>query len=185
MGIIGKDFKYTKVDNFIDDNLIKLLETYTNIKHRVNFKNFQELLLQKQSNFETSFYGDPLMESILLDKKSHVEKITGKELIPTYSFWRMYTRYGDLPLHTDRESCEISVTFNISSDREDWPIFMSGNPIYTKPGEAAVYLGREVPHERKEFEGNYCTQCFLHYVDKNGPYSDFAKDKRPTYGIEK
>jgi hypothetical protein len=97
----------------------------------------------------------------------------------------MYSNLADLPLHTDRESCEISVTFNISAIGEDWPIYMDGNPIYTKPGEAAVYLGREVPHERKEFNGEHCAQCFLHYVDKNGPYADFAIDKRPTYGYKK
>ena len=181
--MIGKDFKYKKIENFIEPNLIKILETYTNMRHRLNFGDYGNY--EKKSNFETSFYGDPLMESILLDKKSHMEEIVGKELIPTYSFWRMYTKYGDLPQHTDRESCEISVTFNISCDGEDWPIYMNGDSIYTKPGEAAVYLGREVPHERKEFKGNHCTQCFLHYVDKNGQYKDFAIDKRPTYGVNK
>ena len=180
MGVIGKDFKYIKVSNFIDNNLIKILEHYTNMKHRFNFSDF--VTLDKRSNFETHYYADHLMESILLDKKSHMEEITGKELIPTYSFWRMYSKYGDLPVHTDRESCEISATFNISSSGEDWPIYMDGNPIHTKPGEAAIYLGREVPHERKEFNGNYCAQCFLHYVDKNGPYANFAIDRRPIYG---
>lgn len=180
---IGKDFKYIKVNNFIENSSIEILKNYADIKHRLNFASYENY--DKQNNFESSFYGDPLMDSILLSKKSFVEKITGKELLPTYSYWRLYTKYADLPLHTDRESCEISVTFNISSSGEDWPIYMDGNPIDTKPGEGAIYLGREVPHERKQFQGDYCAQCFLHYVDKNGPYSDFNLDKRPTFGMKK
>ncbi len=183
MGIIGKDFKYIKVENFIDDNVIKVLETYTNMKHRFNLKPFYQE--HEQNNFETGFYSDMVMESIMLNKKSHVEKITGKELLPTYSYWRLYTNLGTLPKHSDRESCEISVSFNISNKGEPWPIYMDGKPCYTKPGDAVIYLGEKVRHERKELNGDYCTQCFIHYVDKNGPYADWAIDKRPFYGLNR
>ena len=33
-------------------------------------------------------------------------------------------------------------------------------------------------HWRNKFEGNNCVQVFLHYVRKNGPYADWATDKR-------
>jgi hypothetical protein len=184
MGIIGKDYKYLKIENFIDSKFLKILEQYTTIKHRLPFNVYKDKSPNAEFfNYETSVYGDPLMETILLDKKNHVEQLTGKELLPTYSFWRIYTNCTSFPVHTDRESCEISVTFNIASNCEAWPITMDGEPIFTNPGEAVIYLGREVKHGReKELKGEYLTQCFLHYVDKNGPYASFEKDKRPAWG---
>ena len=183
MGIIGKDFKYIAVKNFIDDSVIKILETYTNMNHRLNLRPYPQD--HEMNNYETGIYGDRLMESIMLNKQSHVEKITGKKLLPTYSYWRMYTNLGTLPKYHDRESCEISVSFNIATKGEDWPIYMDGNPVYTKPGDAVIYLGAKIKHYRKEFKGDYSSQCFLHYVDKDGPYTDFAKDKRAYYGLNK
>ena len=38
--MIGKDFKYKKIENFIEPNLIKILETYTNMRHRLNFGDY-------------------------------------------------------------------------------------------------------------------------------------------------
>ena len=46
-----------------------------------------------------------------------MEKETNKKLFPTYSFWRMYTKYNYLAEHDDRPSCEISVTVNIDADK--------------------------------------------------------------------
>ena len=42
-----------------------------------------------------------------------MEKETNKKLLPTYAFWRTYTKFAVLEKHTDRPSCEISVTVNI------------------------------------------------------------------------
>jgi hypothetical protein len=51
-----------------------------------------------------------------------------------------------------------------------------------------VYRGCEVEHWREEFrapQGSYHVQVFLHYVDANGPYSEFKFDKRPFIGYNK
>ena len=92
-----------------------------------------------------------------------IEKIVGKKLLPTYSFWRMYTYGGYLKKHTDREACEISVTLNIMGDT-DWPIYIEDNKVYLKPGDGVVYLGCELNHEREKLKGDYQAQIFLHYV---------------------
>ena len=65
---------------------------------------------------------------------------------------------------------------------EDWPIYMNGKPIILKPGDAAMYLGCEVEHWREEFMGDYQSQFFLHYVDKNGKNKEYALDSRPFIG---
>ena len=112
-----------------------------------------------------------------------MEKETELKLHPTYSFWRMYTAGSNLFKHKDRESCEISCTVNIGSCGTPWPIFMDDVPVTLETGDAAIYLGREVKHWREEFQGDWNTQVFLHYVDKNGPYADFHMDKRVYFGI--
>tara|TARA_Y100000356_G_scaffold118678_1_gene109823 strand:+ start:1042 stop:1389 length:348 start_codon:yes stop_codon:yes gene_type:complete len=114
-----------------------------------------------------------------------MEKETGLELLPTYAFWRMYTKNAVLEKHTDRPSCEISVTVHIDSDKTPWPIYIDGNPVETKPGDAVIYLGCELEHWRDSFKGDWHAQTFLHYVDKNGPNKDYYMDKRHYWGRDK
>jgi len=121
----------------------------------------------------------------MLKKKFLIEKESGKKLLPTYSFWRCYTKYADLKKHTDRPSCEISVTVNINGDGTSWPIFMEGTSLDLKKGDAALYLGCKVKHWREEFKGDYQFQTFLHYVDAEGKNTEHYMDKRKYWGCSK
>tara|TARA_R110002126_G_scaffold155554_1_gene302592 strand:- start:768 stop:1139 length:372 start_codon:yes stop_codon:yes gene_type:complete len=121
------------------------------------------------------------METMLALKIKKVEEETGLEVLPSYSFWRMYTYGADLKIHKDRPSCEISITALIQKDK-DWPIYMDGKEILLSAGDAVVYLGAELEHYRKEYDGDFQSQVFMHYVDKNGPYADFVFDKKPGLG---
>tara|TARA_S200002703_G_scaffold88402_3_gene76312 strand:- start:1444 stop:1995 length:552 start_codon:yes stop_codon:yes gene_type:complete len=173
MGTIGKDFKYKVIKNFLTQDELKLLLIYCEIKHRTNTSYFDF----STANHETYFYGDAIIESLMLSKKKLMEKETGKKLFPSYTFWRTYTKHAFLEKHTDRPSCEISATVFIGGDSE-WPIYMDGKPIYLEKGDAAIYLGSEVEHWRDEFFGDCQFQAFLHYVDANGKYKDYYMDKR-------
>lgn len=181
MGTIGKDFKYKIIKNFLSKDEIELLDLYCEITFTTNLQNFDESA--KTSNSDTYYYADRVMESLLLKKKQFMEKETNKKLLPTYSFWRMYTKYSDLQKHKDREACEISVTVNIGSDGTSWPIFLDGTPIELNQGDAVIYLGRQLPHWREPFKGDWCAQCFLHYVDADGEFKEWEKDKRVYWGI--
>ena len=174
------DFKYKIIKNFLTQEEVKLLNDYCKIKHILNLNSFD---FQQNDNGDTFFYGDPLMESLMINKLDIMQKETGLELLCTYAFWRMYTFNADLKKHKDRPSCEISVTVMIGSDETPWPIYMDGTEINMEPGDAALYLGCEIEHWRKEFKGDWHAQTFLHYVDKNGPFKEWAKDKRLLYGI--
>ena len=178
MGTI-KDFKYKLIKNFLTQEEIKLLTDYCRIKHRINYQCFDTML----GNGDTYFYGDPLMESLMINKLNIMQKETGLELLCTYAYWRMYTLHADLFKHTDRPACEISVTVMIGSSGELWPIYMDGTAINMEPGDATIYLGCEVEHWREEFKGDWHAQTFLHYVDKNGPNKEWFKDKRLLYGL--
>ena len=183
MGVIGKDFDYMKVNNFISLDEINLIKKYCEIRHRTNGIFFDT---QQSNNHDTAIYGDPLIDSLLLQKQKLMEKKTGKELLPTYSFWRMYTKYAVLEKHKDRPSCEISVTVHIANDKKvKWPLIINDKKIFTKPGDAVIYLGAKLFHERKEYQGDWHLQTFLHYVDKNGKFADNVCDKRQFWGLNK
>lgn len=182
MGIIGKDFNYKKIDNIIDETMVNFFRHYCKFRHQYDERIplFNE---KKETAGDSQHYSDIATESLLLMLQPKMENITGKELFPTYSFWRMYTYGSYLKKHVDREACEISVTINIMGDTE-WPIYIDGNCVKLNPGDGVVYLGCDLEHERKKLIGDYQAQIFLHYVDKNGKNAKFKYDERPALGFE-
>jgi hypothetical protein len=137
-----------------------------------------------------SKYADPAMETLLLQLGKTISDNTGLEVHPTYSYYRVYRPGDDLKAHTDRESCEISCTlcFNhsYSSLEYRWPIFMDGYPVVLAPGDLVIYRGCDLKHWRDEFnfdkEDAWHVQGFFHWVDINGPYTEFKFDKRDSIG---
>jgi hypothetical protein len=150
-----------------------------------------------------SHYGDQVMETLLVKMLPVMARETGLDLIPTYSYARIYKQGDILRRHKDRPSCEISTTLNLGGD--PWPIFIDGTgadsvideykqihkpnaPEGTKvlldPGDMLVYSGCELEHWREPFEGQVCGQVFLHYNHRNGPFAEKNKfDKRPLLGV--
>lgn len=139
-----------------------------------------------------SKYADPLMESMLLHVHPIMEKATGLQLYPTYSFYRVYRNGDVLAPHKDRPSCEISTTvcfgYSYSDSEYSWPIIMDGAAVYMKPGDIVVYRGVDLEHARDEFTppgDDWHVQAFLHYVDANGNFSNYRFDGRQSLGIQK
>jgi len=152
-----------------------------------------------------SHYADPAMETLMMKVLPIMKQETGLELIPTYSYARLYKKGDILKRHKDRPSCEISTTLCLGGDH--WPIYLDptgadnvieeykgiikpgapiGVEVNLKPGDMLIYSGCELEHWRKPFEGKLCGQVFLHYNHADGR---FAKtnlyDKRPMLGIVK
>ena len=152
-----------------------------------------------------SKYADWVMETLLQFMRPIMKAKTGLELIPTYSYTRLYEKGHILKRHKDRPSCEISTTLHLGGDL--WPIFLDpsgadfvidedknihkpgapkGIRVDLKVGDMLIYSGCELEHWREPFQGNICSQVFLHYNHANGP---FAKtnllDGRPLLGVPK
>ena len=129
-----------------------------------------------------SHYADPVMETLLMKVLPVMKKETGLELVPTYSYARLYKKGDILKRHKDRPSCEISTTLNLGGD--PWSIFLEGVEVLLNIGDMLVYSGCELEHWRESFEGNVCGQVFLHYNHVNGPFANKNKfDGRPMLGI--
>jgi hypothetical protein len=115
-----------------------------------------------------------------------VEKLTGKSLDPTYSYFRVY-KHGDvLEAHLDRPSCEISLSLTLGFEApEPWPIVLEVDgrprPVQLLPGDGIVFRGMELRHWRERFDGGSHASVFLHYVDRNGPFSEWKHDKRNAF----
>ena len=71
-----------------------------------------------------SHYADMVMETLLMKVLPKMQQETGLQLIPTYSYARIYKRGDILKRHKDRPSCEISTTLNLGGS--SWPIFIDG-----------------------------------------------------------
>ena len=67
-----EDFKYYRVNNFLNTTEINLLKDYCKLQHINNKTNFDVL---QNNNGDTCFYKDPLMQVILNNKKNIVEKV--------------------------------------------------------------------------------------------------------------
>jgi len=137
-----------------------------------------------------SHYADLVMETLMTRTLPIMKKVTGLNLIPCYTYARIY-KYGDeLHRHKDRPSCEISTTLNLGGDA--WPIKLEpsgeegkeGVTVDLKPGDMLVYKGTVVEHWREPFQGYDCGQVFMHYNDQDGPFgSSNLNDKRPMLGL--
>lgn len=103
-----------------------------------------------------------------------MEKETNLKLLPTYSYWRMYTNQSSLGLHTDRDACEISVSICVEGDGTKWPLIIEGEEINLNNGDAVIYLGRELLHGRNKFEGDFQSQCFYTMLTKKESFQTFT-----------
>ena len=137
-----------------------------------------------------SHYSDIVMETLLEKLAEPMSKETELELIPTYSYARIYKKGDVLKRHKDRYSCEVSMTMNLGGDA--WPIYLEpsgetdkeGVKIDLEPGDALIYRGCEVEHWRESFECDNCGQVFLHYNDASGENAkENAYDRRPFLGL--
>ena len=175
-----KQFKHKLIKNFLTKEEVELCKNYSIINHRLEDNPQMDI-----QGTDSSHYADTLTESLLLSKKQKMEECVGLKLLPTYSYYRVYTFGGVLKKHTDRHSCEVSVTIHIDSSGEEWPIFIEGSKYNLNPGDAAIYLGCEVEHWREEFKGDWHSQFFLHYVNKDGPNASLICDGRDRWGVTK
>ena len=109
---------------------------------------------------------------------SIVEKETDLKLIPTYCYARKYFQGSILNSHTDRDACEISLSFCLSGP--EWEMNMGDNTIITKIGNAVIYKGCEILHGRSKPSSGEVIQVFSHWIISDGAKSNSAFDGGKT-----
>ena len=164
--------KYKLIKNFFNKQELEVYQKYCYNKLDISL----DYKIDPYS-FSPAWYDDPLMNSLLDVKLPVVEKESNLKLFPTYAYWRYYIFGGTLKKHSDRPSCEVSVTVCIKK-YDDWPIVVEGTSFELKEGDAVLYAGCDQKHWRPGvYKGEGMAQLFLHYVNKNGPYTHHAYDR--------
>lgn len=183
-GIISKD-----ICNFVYKYLIVQAAAVKDLydKRIASPGLFTGIFTDSQVQGVYSKHGDWAMDTLLAMTITPIKKYTGLDLIPTYSYTRLYTNGSTLARHKDRPSCEISVTLNLGGEQWDFYLDSKDNKeikVKLSPGDILIYSGCELKHWRKKFEGNICAQVFLHYNDINGPFKiENTYDKRQMLGV--
>ena len=139
----------------------------------------------------------PPMQAFLWALTASMEAVTGRRLVPTYDYFRIY-REGDIcRVHRDRAACEHSLSLTLDySDDVAWPLEVgkAGNAgpqdLFTDDfgpepnaalamgvGDAVAYRGVFHRHGRTTPNPNaWSAHLFLHWVDIEGPFAGEAFD---------
>ena len=125
-----------------------------------------------------------------------ISTIVGRDLLPTYDYFRIY-REGDVcRVHSDRYSCEHSLSLTLDySDGVVWDLQIGKSEtepssrvdedfgaepfasIAMQVGDAVLYRGVQHRHGRIAPNPNgWSAHLFLHWVDRDGPHREHAFD---------
>ncbi len=169
------------IRNALSEEACKIIEVYSLIMEKRSEIYPESSVIDKDLVGSYFSYADAMTESLLLFLKSKVEDAVGLELLPTYSFYRVYRKGHELPKHTDRDACEVTASVCLANGHSggNWPLYIDGEPILLNAGDMVVYRGAELVHwrEKATFDG-YQVQAFIHYVNKNGEHAQWKLDKR-------
>jgi PKHD-type hydroxylase len=163
---------------------------------RYMFNLFESGKLSKdpQCPLSDSIYGDPVLDNLLQALAGPLSAQLGVQLLPTYTYARIYRPGEVLVRHIDREACEISgtMTLGFHDGSGIWPIYFTdreddvvGNSVEINIGDLVMYHGNELWHWRPKYKGQWQVQVFFHYVDANGPHANWAHDKRNSLGTQR
>ena len=178
------------VANFVFDYFMLKSQVEKTMREMTYISKFDETFGgygDKQCPTAYCHYSDIAMETILNILTPKMSKLTKLDLTPTYSYARIYGTNSDLKAHTDRYSCEVSTTLNLGGSHV-WPIWLKDrkgkqHEIKLEPSDMLIYRGCELEHWRNRFEGDICTQVFLHYNEVNEKSKDNLYDGRPHLGL--
>ena len=157
----------------------------TGIEKHLKYKQVEFNSVEPQVNGSLARYNHPFYKATHYSLMKKIEGILSMDLLPTYYFDRFYYEGQKLDRHSDRPSCEISATVQISTNRDEaWPIWFqrpdqTENSVSMKNGDMVLYRGCEREHWREPLTGenSYHHQIFFHYVNAQGPYVHYAYDR--------
>ena len=156
--------------------------------------NFPNLLTRPA--FEIYGHHYPAMQFFLWGLTPIMREITGRDLLPTYDYLRIYREGDTCRVHYDRPSCEHSLSLTLDySDGVVWDLEVgaeSGEPsarveedfgdeaftsLGMNVGDAVLYRGTDHRHGRiKPNPNQWSVHLFLHWVERDGRYADHAFD---------
>lgn len=175
---------YAVLRDVIAPELVDFLTLHLAMRSRVG-----ALAVDAQVAGSSSVYGDPAFDALLASLVPAMSASVACDVLPTYSFVRIYRRGQVLVPHSDRPACENSMTLHLAaSGEEKWPIWLRGFDgvnvaVDLAPGDAVIYRGCEVEHWREPCPADWFAQVFLHFVDGGGVHATQVFDRRAYLGL--
>lgn len=187
-------------------NLLGIIHANMTIKPGLLQNFVSEPRVNAQPAYEFYGYRLPSVMAFHWGLTSRISEIAGKPLLPTYTFFRVYLKGDRCLVHTDRPSCEHSFSMALGyGDDIIWPLEIGErsheekeaadrpkaddfeedayNIVMLAPGDALVYHGVNYRHGRVTPNPNrWSAHLFLHWVDADGPFKDWAFDKKEFPG---
>lgn len=175
------------------------------------FKQLQIDLAGAGKTFETFAKSHPLSNQQTVDISGHfyrplttflwgmtpiISELTGADLLPSYDYFRIYHKDDICRVHSDRPSCEHSVSLTlVYSDDLPWPLEIGStrvsgdgpcfedfgdepsSAIEMQPGDAVLYRGMDLRHGRTLPNPNrWSAHLFLFWVERGGEFEQHAFD---------
>lgn len=126
-----------------------------------------------------------------------ISELTGADVLPSYDYFRIYQKDDVCHVHSDRPSCEHSVSLTlVYSDDKPWPLEVGsrrveqeepcvddfGDEPHTavtmQPGDAVLYRGIDLRHGRTTPNPNqWSAHLFLFWVERGGEFAQHAFDE--------
>lgn len=131
-----------------------------------------------------------------------ISSLLGRELLPTYAYFRIYRESDICRVHSDRPSSEHGLSLTLAySDDKPWDLqvgrertetlyplsedfgSMDYASIGMEIGDAVLYQASHYAHGRIKPNPNaWSAHLFMFYVDREGPYSQYAFDQKIDFG---
>jgi hypothetical protein len=184
-----KENGFLLIPNFLDKDLCNFAKVYFKIK-----ADTMDYKIDEQCPLSKSFYGDAFTEAILLTATKNLSNHTGIQLVPQYSYTRIYETGEELVKHKDRPSCEYTATICLGKpyNEEVNPICIENKndpenhfEVELEEGDLLIFTGTTHEHWRPPLENSWYLQTFIHYTDANGPYGNMLWDGRLGIGFKK
>jgi hypothetical protein len=129
-----------------------------------------------------------------------ISTLLGRELLPSYSYFRIYRESDICRIHSDRPSSEHGLSLTLAyRDDKVWDLQVGSErtepqqqlgldfgamdyaSIGMEVGDAVLYQASHYAHGRMTPNPNaWSAHFFMFYVDRNGPYREYAFDRRPS-----
>lgn len=163
-----------------------------------SFQTFsQSQALSKQPTIDISGHFYRPLTTFLWGLTPIMAEITGADLLPAYDYFRIYHQDDICRVHSDRPSCEHSVSLTlVYSDGVAWPLEVGSirvdsegpcvddfgtepfSAIEMQPGDAVIYRGIDLRHGRTRPNPNqWSAHLFLFWVERGGVFEQHAFDK--------
>ena len=176
------------------------------------FKQIQMDLKAAGKSFDTFAKAHPLSKQQTVDISGHyyrplttflwgltpiIGELTGADVLPSYDYFRIYHKDDICRVHSDRPSCEHSVSLTLAySDAAPWPLEVGSqrvdsegpcfddwgdepfSSVAMQPGDAVLYRGIDLRHGRTQPNPNrWSAHLFLFWVERGGEFAQHAFDE--------